>query len=233
MPKRSDLSDVTRREFLVGAGTAVTTGYLFIGGTSSAAADPSFPPPPPTDHEMTFDVTQDPIACSIDSQPPTQLCMLTMNKGEKVHFKAITIPKRKRHLAVLFTDKTPFVDKDGDAVWAFHGSEVDEGNGIGKDAVIAPTVNIGEQFEFYVGVWDEDNSYKTKTYTRDPTIIIGKGGSLLASTIAKLSAADGLLMKAAKDDPTDSNDINKIETQLAALIAKLKESLNKAQGQTK
>lgn len=232
MPKRSDVSDLTRREFLVGAGTAVTTGYLVIGGSSSAAVDLSFPPPP-TDHEMTFDVTQNPIACAIDSQPPTQLCMLTVNKGDKVHFKAITIPKRKRHLAVLFIDKTPFVDKDGDSVWAFHGSEGDEGNGIGKDAVIASTVSPREQFEFYVGVWDEDNSNKTKTYTRDPTIIIGRGGSLLASAIAKLSVADGLLVKAAKDDTTDSNDINKIEAQLADLIDKLRESLNKVQGQTK
>jgi hypothetical protein len=221
MPKPSDASDITRREFLVGAGTAVTTGYLVIGGPSSAATDPPFPPPP-TDHEMTFDVTQNPLACGVDSQPATQLCRLTVNKGEKVHFKAITVAKGKRHLAVLFTDKTPFVDKDGDPVWAFHGSEGDEGNGIGKDAVITsnPLMKPGDTFEFYVGVWDEDNANKTKTYTRDPTIIIGRGGTPIVIAIAKLSAAVGLIKKAEEFYPDPG--IEAIEKQITLLIDKFR-----------
>lgn len=233
MPKRSDVSNVTRREFLVGAGTVATTGYLVIGAPSSAAVEPSFPPTAP-DHVMTFDVSNNSINCIIDSQPPGSDCILTAKPNEVVNFKAITGPKGKRHLAILFIDRTPFVATGTtDEVLAFHGSEADEGNGIGKGASIKPNLSEGEMFEFSVGVWDEANGNKIKSFTGDPTIIIGKGGSLLASAIAKLSAADGLLLKAAKADPIDSNDIKKIEVQLASLIAKLKESLNKAQGQTK
>jgi len=234
MSKSSDVSNVTRRGFLAGAGTVATTGYLLIGGPSSATVEPSFPPTAPN-HVMTFDVTSNSIVCNIGSpQPPgSDPCTLTVKPKDVVHFKAITVPKSKRHLAVLFIDRTPFVDTGGDKVWAFHGSEGDEGNGIGRLASIDPALSEGDVFEFSVGVWDEASGNKPKSYTGDPTIIIGKGGSGIASAIAKLNAADGLLMKAAEAYPPKSDEIKSIEDRVTALIAQLKELLYNPPGQTK
>src|SRR3974390_2031040 len=107
MFKGSDISNVTRREFLLGAGTVVTTGYLVIGGPSRVVVDPSLPPPA-ADHVATFDVTQGSIACFEDSVE-TLLCEIYAKIGEVVNFKAVTTLKGKRHVAVLFVDDTPFV----------------------------------------------------------------------------------------------------------------------------
>jgi hypothetical protein len=227
MSRISDDSNVTRREFLVGAGTMVTTGYLVIGSPSTAAVARSFPPRAP-DHVMTFDVTQTPIACI--NNPPQSTgadpCVLSVNPKEVVHWRAITsLIKHKHRLAVLFIDRTPFVDKDGDKVWAFHGTDSDETNGIGRDASIDPTLQDGDYFEFSVAVWDEENANKIRSYTGDPTIMIGKRDTLIASALAKLSAANGLLQKAAAAYPAKSDDIKAIEDKLSPLIVQLKELL--------
>ena len=224
MSKSSNNSNVTRREFLAGAGTMVTTGYLIIGGPSTAAAARPFPPGPP-DHIMTFDATQSPIACILSPPQPTGAdpCVLTVKTKEVVHFRAITSAiKHKHRLAVLFIDDTPFVDKDGDKVWAIHGTDSDETNGIGKDAHIDPKLQVGDYFEFSVGIWDEHDANKIKSYTGDPTILIGKGGTLVASAIAKLTAANVLLQKAAVADPSDSGEIKSIEDKVSALIVKMR-----------
>ena len=220
MSKHSDVSNVTRRDFLVGAGSLATTGYLVIGGAPSDAATPSAQSGSP-DHVMTFDVTQTPIACIIEpSQPEPDLCVLTVNPKEVVCWKAKTA-KKKHHLAVLFADRTPFVDKDGDKVWAFHGTDIDEGNGIGRYASIDPSLSQGDYFEFSVGIWDENDANKIKSYTGDPTIMIGKGGSHVASAAAKLTAANGLLMQAAAAYPPESDEIRSIEDKVTAVIVKL------------
>jgi len=232
MSGNSDPSNVTRREFLAGAGTFATTGFLVIAGPSSEAEPRSNPANPP-DHTMTFDATKDPIACSsVPLQTGPDPCLLTVKIKEVVHWKAIT-GKDKHRLAVLFIDRTPFVDKDGDKVWAFHGTDSDETGGIGKHASIDPTLSEGDVFEFSIGIWDEKDPTKIRSYTGDPTIMIGKGGSAIASAIAKLKAANGLLLKAAAAYPPESDNIKSIEAKVATLVDKLQELVNKPQGKAK
>jgi hypothetical protein len=237
MSKSSDVLSVTRREFLAGAGTIATTGYLVIQGSSSAIVAGALPAGKP-DRVITFDATQTPIGCSISPKPTGAVvdpCGFTVNTKEVVSFKAIT-SKTKHHLAVMFVGDTPFVDNKDQQhkVWAFHGSDMDEANdGIGKDASISSKLKEGDSFEFLIGIWDEDDTSKIKSFTVDPTIIIGKGGSGIASAIAKLSAADGLLMKAAEAYPPKSDEIKSIEDRVTTLIAQLKELLYNPPGQTK
>jgi len=121
-------------------------------------------------------------------------------------------------------NETPFLDAGGNSVWAFHGSDSDEANGIGRNAHIKPGLPVGQTFEFMVAVWDEDN---LKTYTSDPTIIIGKGGSSLATAIAQLSAADHLLQKAATLQTPESANIKAAAVRVAAIISRLRVQLQR------
>ena len=158
--------------------------------------------------------------------------MLVVKPKEVIHWKAFT-SKTNHRLAVLFIDKTPFVDNDGDEVWALHGTDSDYGNGIGKQAKIRTDVHEYDVFEFSIGIWDEKDANKVRSYTGDPTIVIGKGGSQISSAIAKLNAANGLLAKAAIAYPAESDEITSIELKVTNLVAKLKELLDKQEGESK
>lgn len=213
-------SNLARREFLRSA-AAITTGYLVVG-KPSRAVDLSLQPPG-SNHVMTFDVTQTPMQCTISPPQTGANCVLGVYGDDVVHWKAKT-SGQKHHLAVLFISETPFRDSSGNDVWAFHGSDSDEGNGIGRNAQIKSGLTPGQTFEFMVAVWDEDN---LKTYTSDPTIIIGKGGSSLATAIAQLSAADRLLQKAAALQTPESANIKAAAVRVAAIISRLRVQLQR------
>jgi hypothetical protein len=215
-----DTTNVTRRGFLLGAGSIAATGYLVIGKApteevhTSAAGTPDF--------VVTIDSRSCPQNPPVYSSVPpvSDASVLQIDPKQVVIWKAKTSGNHHR-LAVLFIDDTPFVDRNsGNKVYAFEGSEADEAAGIGINAWIDPNANQDDAFEYFVGIWDDDA--KT-TCTDDPTIVIGKGGHLdLGSAIAKLSAADGLLKKAELADPSENENINHIEAQLHDLIGKLK-----------
>jgi hypothetical protein len=223
MSNSHDASDRDRREFLKGA-AVITAGYFVIGKRPDSV-DFLFQTPGP--HVMTFDVTQTPMTCTFSPPQSGTDCTLTVTGNDVVHFKAKT-SQSKHHLSVLFVDGTPFLDSSTppNKVWAFHGSESDEGSGIGKNAHIDPSLPDGATFEFLVGVWDGEDSNQ-KSYTSDPTIIIGKGGSSLVTAIAQLSAADRLLQKAAALQTTESENISKVEAQVALIIGRLRTQLQK------
>jgi hypothetical protein len=223
MSTSHDDSDLARREFLRGA-AAMTAGCLVVGKRSDSV-DFLFQPPGPN-HVMTFDVTQTPMACTVKPPQSGSGCILTVTGNDVVHFKVKT-SQQKHHLAVLFIDDTPFLDPSGvGKIWAFQGSEIDEASGIGKNGHIDPKLPDGATFEFLVAVWDGEDDNQ-KSYTSDPTIIIGRGGSALVTAIAQLSAADRLLQKAAALQTTESQNINNVEVQVAAIIGRLRAQLQK------
>jgi hypothetical protein len=212
MSRNLNASNVTRREFLVGAGSVAATGYLVVGEASNSAPSRTSPRTT-TNYVVTVDVTTTPITYSTPQLADAS--SLPVKAKEVVTWKGKTSGS-KHHLAVLFITDTPFIDKNGDPVYAFHGSESDESNGIGTNASIDP--NASGSYEYYVGIWDERT---TKTYTDDPTIIVGKGNAYAESARAKLIAADRELKKAALANPAESEKIKSIEDELKELIDKL------------
>jgi hypothetical protein len=216
MSRTSDASNVTRREFLVGAGSIAATGYLVVGTASNNASARTSPLTTNT-YIVTIDVTTTPIAYSTPQLPDAS--NLSVNAGDIVTWKAKT-SGAKHHSAVLFIADTPFIDKHGNPVYAFHGSKSDETNGIGKNASIDPKAS--GSYEYCVGVWDEE---KLSTYTDDPTIIIGKVNVGAESAIAKLIAVDRELKKAALAYAVESEKIKSIENEVEALIDQLKKQL--------
>lgn len=213
MPRNSDASNVSRRQFLTVAGTLAATGHLFVGKASSAV-------PATTarrtkaNHVVTIDVTKKPIAYSTPELPDAST--LPVSATEVVTWKANT-PGSKHHLALLFYPDTPFIDKNGDPVFAFHGSENEEGNGIGINASIDPKAS--GWYDYCVAVWDES---KMKTYTDDPTIIIGDGKLSAKAARAKLIAAQKELKRVAQTYPPVSEQIKSIESELQKIIDELK-----------
>lgn len=208
--------NVNRRQFLVGAGSIAATGYLVVGKASNEAPTRNSQPTK-IDYTVIFDTGSGNIV-PIANPPVPNAAYLSVLANQVIEWQAKT-PGSKHHLAVLFVDDTPFVYKDGTTkVYAFHGSEADEANHIGIDASIASTVSEGDVYEYCVGVWDEDNK---KTYTADPTIIIG-GHQAENIARAKLIAAEALLRKAAAVFPKESKNIKVIETRVETIIGRLK-----------
>jgi len=151
--------------------------------------------------------------------------VLTVQEGDTVTWAA-KIKQNHGHLAILFIEDTPFVHKNGQRIFAFHGSESDV---VGKDTSIKVPPSGVAEFEYYVGVWDGDGSGTVNTVTDDPTIIIGKGMEGLVgigSARAKALAARRLLKKAELAHPgDDAGTLEKIVGELNTLIDKWEKQL--------
>jgi hypothetical protein len=229
MSTYKQISSVSRREFLVGASCVVASGRLVIGkphGTDRGVTRPSASAP--VTHEIWINVTPGQNEPKYTYPNGDDASLAYAQQGDMVFWRAKT-GHTKHHLAVIFVGDTPF-QAGTDSVWGFHGDDSDEGNGTGLKASIKSTVSDGDQFEYYVGIWDEHDSTKTGTWSDDPTIMIGKGGPNgdVKAAISKLAAANHLLKRAAAAYPLESDDIKGIESQLSQLIQKLKHSSRKA-----
>jgi hypothetical protein len=212
MAINSEVSNASRRRFLTVAGAAATC-YIVVGKASSAEAARTHPRTKP-DFVVTIDVTKNPIAYTLaDSSDASEL---HVSAGKVVTWKSIT-PGSKHHLALVFYPDTPFIDKNNNPVFAFHGSESDEGNGIGINASIDP--NASGWYDYCVAVWDES---KSRTYTDDPTIMIGDGKLTTKAARAKLIAVEKELKKVAQYYPPASEQLKSIGTELQNIIHELK-----------
>jgi hypothetical protein len=231
MSKDQQVSNVSRREFLVGASSAFASGRLIIGKPPAVDSDVAHcSAPGSTKHEIRISVTPGQSAPTYtDPATGADASLSYAEPGDTVVWRAHT-GNAKHHLAVIFAGETPFVDKDCDPVYAFHGGDDEEGNGTGLKASVASTVSDGDVFEYFVGVWDEHDGTKTRSWGDDPTIMIGKGGPHLEirTAIGKLTAADRLLRRAATDYPPESDEIKGIEKQVEDLIQKLRVLLQKS-----
>ena len=211
MSKTLAASNVTRRWFLLGAGSIAATGYLVVGKPLDSTPNRSFPSGK-ADYIVTVDVTKTPIHYSTPLLPDAS--SLNDKAGEIVTWAAKTT-KTKHHLALIFFPQTPFVDNNNNPVYAFHGSQDDETNGIGIDASIASAAS--GSFPYCVGVWDIDAK---KSYGDDPKIIVGKNGDTEAKT--ELVSASESLKKAVHLDPRLEGKINPIENKLEHVIKGMK-----------
>lgn len=221
MPRNSDASNVTRRWFLALAGGAAAANSLAAGldpePTHAAPVAPAV-----ADYPVFVDVSN---ADSVKNRPKYTVNGkdATIVDGvlhdQKFSWQVLTKshPDNKYHLAIIFKNgSTPF-EKNGKPVYVFYGTEQDEGaGGLGIDAKISTSVTFGEEYDYYIVVFDHKIA---QLYVDDPSIIIGDG----------LIAAEKNLIKASRDlervvskDAAKREKIRAIEGQLRSLIDELK-----------
>lgn len=210
MSRGSDVSNVSRRQFLAVAGTVGAASSVALGEASSFAPAP---PPAPVRHPVTIDVTTTNRISYVDGSGHN-VYRLTVKAGDGVTWKAKTTGT-KHHVTILFLKDTPLIDANNKPVYAVHGSEGDEaGSGIG--GMIDP--GASGAYEYYVAVFDNDTGL---TYTDDPKIIVGGGGT--RDTRTELIEAAGELKQAALSSPPAQREkIESIENRLEELIDQLK-----------
>jgi hypothetical protein len=214
MHEQSATSNASRRRFLRVAGTLAASGPLGFG-TASAIAQPVPQPPVNADHPVTIYLAPNNSVSykeGANSGDP-----LTVSPNQTVVWKAIT-PGKKYHVTIIFkSKKSPFVDANGDPVYAVHGSEQDEGTlkiggKIGQGA-------LGHSYKYSVAVFDDVTN---KTYSDDPKIIVGTGfdeaRNALTAALGEVKEADVAL----SDRPKQQEQAKSIENQLEHLLVELK-----------
>ena len=216
MTKTCDFSQVTRRQFIVGAGCIVTDGCLIINPSIPAISETASPPSGKK-HVVTLDTTQNTAGAATNiitytDETGAPATSLSVDKNDVVIWKAKTSGS-KHHLSVIFSPTTPFTD-NGNPVYAFHGSQADEGNGIGKNATIDPNAPA-TSYKYSVAVWDEATN---SSYSDDPTIRVGGGGN---AALADLITAGKALQRAVEADPALKAQIDPIEKNLQQIISQL------------
>jgi len=141
---------------------------------------------------------------------------LTVGPGETIAWKVHTKDNHTHAAAIFFKNgKTPLVDPhSGGAVYAIAWSDRD------ANSVVTKVVgNTGEEFDYYVIVFDEVTS---TLYPDDPKIIIGTGhvppSEELSQALMNLRRA-----KAALSNNSDAQkQIDSIQRQLEALLKEVK-----------
>jgi hypothetical protein len=223
MPRNPDVLDVSRRWFLALAGGAAAANSLAAGLdpelTQAARATPAI-----ADYPVTVDVRN---ADNVNNPPKYTTPKLNdagsvagVSPGEKFSWRVWTKshPDNQYHLAVVFKDgSTPFVDANKKPVYVFYGTEQDEGvGGLGINAKIGPGVSKGDEYDYYVVVFDRKLA---QIYVNDPSIIIGDA---LFAAEKNLIKAHKELNKAASEFAAKREKIRDIEKQLGFLIDELK-----------
>jgi hypothetical protein len=166
MSRSSDVSNVSRRDFI--AGSAATAGYLTAGANPSLEAAAAAAP---TTHQVTMTVLAG-NTIKYTKDDGSSADPLTVPPGHKVVWRAVTSGPH-HHLAVLFTQGTPFSDdSNGSVVYAFHGSDQQEDgvlSTIGNNATIVQKPPA-PQYKYSVAIFDKQAN---TTAVDDPHIIIG------------------------------------------------------------
>jgi|HubBroStandDraft_6_1064221.scaffolds.fasta_scaffold01852_5 hypothetical protein len=222
MPRNPDVSSVSRRLFLALAGGAAAANTLAAGfdpePTQTAPVAPAVADYPVLVDVRTADSVKNRPKYTVRQNDATIVDGVLI--GQKFSWQVWTKshPDNKYHLAVIFKNGlTPFVDANSQPKYAFYGTEQDEGTGgLGIDAKIGPKVTPGEEYDYYVVVFDRK---LTQIYVDDPSIIIGDG---LIAAEKNLIKASNELKKAASEYALKRDKIRSIEKQLGLLIDELK-----------
>jgi plastocyanin len=209
-----DVSNVSRRKFLVAAGSVAAASSIAAGNVSSLAAAPTRPRTLAT-NPVTIDVTTTPISYTLPGTPPQNAYRVKVQGGDKVTWKVKTSGANHR-VAILFLKDSPFVDSNQNPVYAFEGSQTDEGgSGIGGNAMI--DTNASGTYEYYVAVFDDVTH---RSVSDDPKIIVGSGN--LDAKAELIEAAGELKQAALSSPPAQREKIRSIENKLEELIEDLK-----------
>lgn len=221
MSGESEVSNVSRRQFLTVAGSAAVASSFAVGKNGSSAQT-SPPPPPPVHYLVTIDVTSGSISYSAQNKAtlanvPMHHKDLPVNPGDSVTWQAKTKPTATdptpiHRVTILFLpNETPFGDGNGNPLYAFEGAQVDEAsNGIG--GTIGPNHSSSPvAYEYYVAVIDDAKG--GLTYTDDPRIIVGN--AIMVTTKGKLIIeAEGELKEAARLNFALREKIESVERKL-------------------
>jgi plastocyanin len=206
MPSKTEALHLTRREFVAGAGSVVTSGFMIVVDNSIASVHS---PRPPATHTVIMDVRSGSIQYNDKD--------LSVSKGDVVHWQAKTRGS-KHHLSVIFSPTTPFTDNHN-PVYGFYGSQDDENHGgIGKNASI--DTNASGTYKYWVLVGDDDNG---GIFPDDPKIIVGGGNPALAD----LLAAKEYLERAVISDPSLKDRLAPLEEKLFQVISSLTKETSK------
>jgi len=214
MSNNSDKSMLSRRNFVVVAGTAAATTVLGCG-TVSGTAKSLLSPPTAADYAVTIDLL--PNNKLVYKVQGTTADPLPVNVGKTITWR-VNPSGKKYHIAILFKNKkTPLVDLHGTPLNAVHGSDQDEGT-LKVGGTVGPAAQ-GHRYKYAVAVFDDDTG---ATYSDDPKIIVGTGSD---DAIQELSSALEEVKEAVvalKDRPKPEEKAKSIESQLNKLIDELK-----------
>jgi hypothetical protein len=206
MTINSDDSNVSRRSFLVGAGTVAAASSFAVAGVpvegkAAPAATPTY--------TLTIDVTKNPIAYgAVDNHGnSTNGYKLRVFPGDSVSFKAVSSGKNRHFAAIVFLADTPFTDSvTGRPVNALIWSEGDEAN----PSVLNVDADALGNYEYRVVVFDKESG---AGYTEDPKIIVGTGGLVISKVLKELD-------EIAEANPKEKEKIKSIESNLQRLTTK-------------
>lgn len=211
MTINSDDSNVSRRSFLVGAGTVAAASSLAVAGVPSnvqaAPAGTSF------HYVLTIDVSKSPkspISYTYrDSSGKTQNgYKLPVFPGDSVSFIAVSNGNNRHFAAVVFLSGTPLDDSTGRPVNALIWQESDEAN----PSVMTVDADALGSYEYRVVVFDKENG---AGYTEDPKIMVGTGGLVISKVLKELD-------EIAEANPKEKEKIKSIESNLQGLSRQVK-----------
>ena len=208
MTINSDDSNVSRRSFLVGAGTAAAASSLAVAGVASNAT--AAPAATSTSYTVTIDVTKNPIAYgAVDNHGnSTNGYKLHVFPNDSVSFKAVSSGKNRHFAAIVFLAGSPLDDSTGRPVNALIWQESDEAN----PSVLNVDADALGSYEYRVVVFDKENG---AGYTEDPKIMVGTGGLVISKVLKELD-------EIAEANPKEKEKIKSIESNLQGLTRQVK-----------
>lgn len=198
MPIGSELSNVSRRQFLTTAGGAAATSMV---GTDWGQS-----PPPPcscTANSHTIKIIRDPTQGTLtytDSVPGTKPSALCVCPGDQISWNT-DLQSAKHTVCIVFPGQSPFQDAKNNPIYAFKWTEKEENNGAGGGPIAAQNGS----FKYCVALFDESGPSPV-TYFDDPTLIVGGKGNATADidqarielneVVLKMKSIDNLLSEA-------------------------------------
>jgi hypothetical protein len=206
MSKKSDESNVSRRQFLAAAGTVATAGSFAVG-TNSDLAQASPNPSTPGPYRVTVVVDSNgniTYTATDGADKPVLADELETVPGDLVRWKA-HIASNKYRLTIMMFFKTPLEDGASFPLYVVSGTEAD-----GAADKIGAKIGAGAsgRYKYFVRVVDHGSG---KPYLDDPTIIVGRD----------FSARE--IVEQAKGELADVRQtIKSIEGELGEALDKLK-----------
>jgi hypothetical protein len=208
MSESCDASNVSRRQFLVLAGSVAAASSFAFGKDTNSALPPA--PVPVATYPVAINTATKPL--SYTTPKLSDASILRVKAGETVAW--VANPTTQYRVAILFFPNTPFTDSHGNRVYAFEGPDSDAANGKIGGTIAGPDGT----YPYCVAVFDDAN---VRTYTDDPKIIVGNGDEAraeIASALADLKDADAKL----SNRPQVRKQIEAIEHKLERLVDELK-----------
>ena len=224
MSKNTEVSSVSRRLFLAVAGGAAAANSFAVGETVSSAVKPACPKP--TSYAVTIDVRTDPFSYSA-----TDACGNTHKANRhavtggdsaawNVKTPLATGATLNYHITIFCVKETPLVDFNTgtNPVFALHGATAEANAGTVKAKI---DTEASGSYEYYVAITDDNTGI---TYTDDPKIIVGGGGTYEQALIKNandLIEEAHKLKDAAGSDRALKDRIQSIEKNLGEVVHNL------------